>query len=117
MYRGPCRDPRIFLFFVGRLTLAIIAEAHLGLAKANRVLALGDAIKGLELGLVDALELWLAGRSERIAKVAVGCIGERRRAGRSRQTGACLAGRLPGHVAAGMAAMVEGQSRHTWLGK
>jgi hypothetical protein len=37
------------------LTLAVVAEGHLGLAETNRVLALGDAIELLELGLVDAL--------------------------------------------------------------
>jgi hypothetical protein len=38
-----------------RLTLAVIAERHLGLAETNRVFALGDAIELLEFGLVDAL--------------------------------------------------------------
>ena len=37
------------------LTLAVVAEGHLGLAKANGVFALRDAIELLELCLVDAL--------------------------------------------------------------
>jgi hypothetical protein len=37
------------------LTLTIVAEGHLGLAETNGVLASGDAIELLELGLVDAL--------------------------------------------------------------
>jgi hypothetical protein len=39
-----------------RLTLAVVAEGHLGLAEANGVFALGDAIELLELGLVDTLQ-------------------------------------------------------------
>jgi hypothetical protein len=38
-----------------RLTLAVVAEGHLGLAEANGVFALGDAIELLKFGLVDAL--------------------------------------------------------------
>jgi hypothetical protein len=38
-----------------KLTLAVVAEGHLGLAEANRVFALGDAIELLKLRLVDAL--------------------------------------------------------------
>lgn len=38
------------------LTLAVIAEGHFGLAEANSVFALGDAIELLKLGLVDALQ-------------------------------------------------------------
>jgi len=37
------------------LTLTVVAEGHLGLAEANGVFALGDAIELLKLGLVDAL--------------------------------------------------------------
>lgn len=37
-------------------TLTVVAEAHLGLAEANSVLASTDAIVLLELGLVDTLE-------------------------------------------------------------
>ena len=37
------------------LTLTVVAEGHLGLAETNGVLASGDAIELLELGLVDAL--------------------------------------------------------------
>jgi hypothetical protein len=36
-------------------TLAVIAEAHLGLAETNGVFSGTDAIVLLELGLVDAL--------------------------------------------------------------
>ncbi len=38
-----------------KLTLTVVAEGHLGLAEANRVLARSDAIELLEFGLVDAL--------------------------------------------------------------
>jgi hypothetical protein len=38
-----------------KLTLAVVAEGHLGLAEANGVFALGDAIELLEFRLVDAL--------------------------------------------------------------
>jgi hypothetical protein len=38
------------------LTLSVVAEAHLGLAEANGVLAGADAIELLELCLVDALQ-------------------------------------------------------------
>ena len=38
------------------LTFSVVAEAHLGLAETNGVLALADAIELLELGLVDALQ-------------------------------------------------------------
>lgn len=44
-----------------RHTLAVIAEAHLGLAEANGVLAGADAIELLELGLVDILNGWKSG--------------------------------------------------------
>lgn len=44
-----------------RHTLAIIAEAHLGLAEANGVLAGADAIELLELGLFDILNEWKSG--------------------------------------------------------
>ena len=37
------------------LTLAVVAESHLGLAETNGVFALGNAIELLELCLVDAL--------------------------------------------------------------
>lgn len=51
-------------------TLAVVAKGHFGLAEADGVFALGDAIELLELCLVDALEkvllaeahLWRAGR-------------------------------------------------------
>jgi hypothetical protein len=43
-----------------RLTLTIVTEGHLGLAEANGVFALGDAIELLEVGLVDALHAQLA---------------------------------------------------------
>ncbi len=39
-----------------KLTLTVVAEAHLGLAEANGVLAGADAIKGLELRLLDILQ-------------------------------------------------------------
>lgn len=39
-----------------RLTFSVVAEAHLGLAEANGVLAGADAIELLELCLVDALQ-------------------------------------------------------------
>lgn len=38
------------------LTLSVVAEAHLGLAEADGVFALANAIELFELGLVDALE-------------------------------------------------------------
>jgi hypothetical protein len=37
-------------------TFSVIAEAHLGLAEANGVLALANAIELLKLCLVDALD-------------------------------------------------------------
>ena len=37
------------------LTFTVVAEGHPGLAETNGVLASGDAIELLELGLVDAL--------------------------------------------------------------
>jgi len=37
-------------------TFSVVAEAHLGLAEANGVLALADAIELLEICLVNALE-------------------------------------------------------------
>lgn len=36
-------------------TFAVVTEGHLGLAEANCVFALGDAIELFQLGLVDAL--------------------------------------------------------------
>ena len=36
-------------------TFSVVAEAHLGLAQADRVFALADAVELLELGLVHAL--------------------------------------------------------------
>jgi hypothetical protein len=39
-----------------RLTLTVVAEGHLGLAEANGVFALRDAIELLEFSLVNALE-------------------------------------------------------------
>ena len=45
-----------------QLTLAVVAEGHLGLAETNSVLACGDSIELLELSLVNALQRdWLAG--------------------------------------------------------
>jgi hypothetical protein len=41
-------------------TFPVVTEAHLGLAEADGVLALADAIELLELGLVDALAGGLA---------------------------------------------------------
>lgn len=38
-----------------RLTLTVVAEGHLGLAEANGVFALRDAIELLEFSLVNAL--------------------------------------------------------------
>ena len=37
------------------LTLTVVAEGHLGLAEANRVLSRRDTIELLKLGLVNAL--------------------------------------------------------------
>lgn len=48
----------------GQHTFAVVAERHLGLAEANCVLALRDAIELLKLGLVDALK---RGKLERSA--------------------------------------------------
>ena len=39
------------------LTLAVVAEGHLGLAQTNGVLARSDAIELLEFSLVDALQM------------------------------------------------------------
>jgi hypothetical protein len=39
----------------GALTLTVVAEGHFGLAEANGVFALGDAIELFEFGLVNAL--------------------------------------------------------------
>jgi hypothetical protein len=47
--------PRLLKGLGWGLTLAVVAEGHLGLAEANRVFALGDAIELLELRLIDAL--------------------------------------------------------------
>jgi hypothetical protein len=41
---------------LGKLTLTVIAEAHLGLAKTNGVLSSADAIELLELSLLNILE-------------------------------------------------------------
>jgi hypothetical protein len=38
-----------------KLTLAVVAEGHLGLAETNGVFALGNAIELLEFALIDAL--------------------------------------------------------------
>ena len=38
-----------------KLTLAVVAEGHLGLTKANRVLPRSNAIELLQLGLLDTL--------------------------------------------------------------
>lgn len=38
-----------------KLTLAVVAKGHLGLAETNGVFSLGDAIELLKLGLVNAL--------------------------------------------------------------
>ena len=48
---------------ISRLTFSVVAEAHLGLAETNGVLAGADAIELLELCLVDALQ---ASRQPRI---------------------------------------------------
>jgi hypothetical protein len=48
----------------GKLTLTVVAERHLRLAKTNSVLSLGDAIELLELGLVNALRLKLESSSK-----------------------------------------------------
>ena len=52
-----------------KLTLSVVTEGHLGLAEANGVFALGDAIELLELGLVDALHLKVRGGS----RAGTGC--------------------------------------------
>jgi len=39
----------------GVLTLAVVAEAHPGLAEADGVLASADTVKRLELALLDIL--------------------------------------------------------------
>jgi hypothetical protein len=49
----------------GLLTLSIVAEAHLGLAEADCVLSLANAIELLELGLVDTLEMKVSAASIR----------------------------------------------------
>lgn len=38
-------------------TFAVIAEAHLGLAEADGVLALADPVELFELGLLDTLRM------------------------------------------------------------
>jgi hypothetical protein len=48
-----------------RLTLAIVAKGHFGLAEANGVFALGDAIELLEFCLVDALHRKVRRRLQR----------------------------------------------------
>lgn len=40
----------------GQLTLAVVAKAHLGLAQTDGVFASANAVKFLELGLLDILE-------------------------------------------------------------
>lgn len=40
-------------------TFSVIAEAHLGLAEADCIFPLADAIELLELGLIDALHIEL----------------------------------------------------------
>jgi hypothetical protein len=54
-----------------RLTLAVVAEGHLGLAEANRVFALGDAIELLKFGLVDALQ----GKSQQASSRGQAAVG------------------------------------------
>ena len=44
-------------------TFSVVAEAHLGLAEANGIFALANAIEFLELCLVDALGRVLAAHS------------------------------------------------------
>lgn len=55
------------------LTFSVVAEAHLGLAEANGVLALADAVELLELCLVDALQASRQPPRPLDAKIA-GCI-------------------------------------------
>jgi hypothetical protein len=45
-----------FGLLISSVTFSVVAEAHLGLAEANGVLAGADAIELLELCLVDALQ-------------------------------------------------------------
>jgi hypothetical protein len=40
---------------ISGLTLTVVAEGHLGLAEADGIFALRDAIELLKLGLVNAL--------------------------------------------------------------
>jgi hypothetical protein len=53
-------------------TLAVVAEAHLGLAETNGILASANAIELLELGLVDALE----GNSKSALRISGATIGD-----------------------------------------
>jgi hypothetical protein len=38
-------------------TFTVIAEAHLGLAEANGIFALANAVEFLQLSLIDALDI------------------------------------------------------------
>jgi hypothetical protein len=60
------------------LTLAVVAEGHLCLAKPDGVLALRDAIEFLEVRLVNALQWMLGGAARRCAaagRAAAGVAG------------------------------------------
>jgi hypothetical protein len=57
-------------------TLAVVAEAHLGLAETNGILASANAIELLELGLVDALKGGTVKSALRISGVAIGHVGD-----------------------------------------
>lgn len=73
----PCRC-RIAYWAWGALTLAVVAEGHLGLAKPNCVFSRGNAIELLQLGLVDALHVVstvVAGRGVAARKLRRGCVG------------------------------------------
>jgi hypothetical protein len=59
-------SPSVLIALYGEaclLTLSVITEAHLGLAKADCVLSLANAIELLELGLVNALKMKVSAAS------------------------------------------------------
>ena len=53
-----CQRVSLEIAVISRLTFSVVAEAHLGLAETNGVLAGADAIELLELCLVDALQVF-----------------------------------------------------------
>jgi len=83
------------------LTLAVVAEGHLGLAEANCVLSRAGAIELLELGLLDIL--WYSLSASLLMGLPLILSGEGRGGGRV----------APCHGGQGQ----KRGARQTWLGK